>query len=44
MLSNLVNEKICRKKWAQVGHFEFDRVEFFHGTYISPPETAHFLL
>ena len=29
------------RKWPQVGHFEFDQVENFHG--ISLPETTHFV-
>ena len=38
MLSESRNEKMNS---PQVGHFEFDQVEIFHG--ISLPETAHFV-
>ena len=33
--------KFVDQNWPQVGHIEFDHVEFFHG--ISLPETAHFV-
>ena len=37
-----LTEKLVHCKWPQVGHFEFDQVEIFHG--ISLHETAHFFL
>ena len=33
--------KFVDQNLPQVGHFEFDQVEIFHGIFL--PETAHFV-
>ena len=39
---NPLARKFVDQNSPQVGYFEFDQVEIFHG--ISLPETAHFVL